>query len=75
MADIMNRGSGSLFRSVPREAINIVGTAAAIFLTVLIGSTIASVLPADPSPWLFAGCYLAPAAVMFAVYWYVAQRL
>jgi len=75
MSDISNRGPASLFRNLPREAINIIGTAAAIFLTVVIGSTIASALPENPSAWLFAGCYAAPAAVMFAVYWFVAQRL
>lgn len=75
MSDISNRGPASLFRNMPKEAVNIVGTAAAIFATVVIGSAVASVLPEDPSPWLFAGCYAAPAAVMFAVYWYIAQRL
>ncbi|MFN3523025.1 MAG: hypothetical protein ACK4YQ_12320 [Phenylobacterium sp.] len=75
MSDISNRGPASLFRSLPREAVNIVGTAAAIFLTVLIGSAISSVLPENPSPWLFAGCYAAPGAVMFAVYWFIAQKL
>ncbi|WP_374570386.1 hypothetical protein [Phenylobacterium sp.] len=75
MSDVSNRGHLQLFRSLPRELINIMGTALAIFLTVLIGSTIAAALPSNPSPWLFAGCYAAPAAVMFALYWYVAQKL
>jgi len=75
MAHVTERQPQSIFQHVPRELLNIVGTTLAIFLTVLIGSTIASVLPDNPSPWLFAGCYAAPAGVMFAIYWYIAQRL
>ena len=75
MPNVSHRSQGSWLHSVPREVVNIVGTALAIFLTVLIGSTIAAALPTEPSPWLFAGCYAAPAAVMFAIYWFVAQKL
>lgn len=75
MADIINRGPVSLIRSLPREAINIVGSAAGIFVTVAAGAGISQALPADPSPWLFAGCYAAPAAAVFAIYWYIAQKL
>jgi len=75
VSEIINRGHGSLFRNLPREAVNIVGTALGIFVTVAAGATISQALPADPSPWLFAGCYAAPAAAVFAIYWYVAQKL
>ncbi len=75
MTDISNRDHGSLFRGVPREAINIIGTALAIFVTVAAGASIAQLLPADPSPWLFAGSYAAPGAAVFAIYWYIAQKL
>lgn len=75
MTDVDHRRHPSLFSNLPREVLNIVGTALAIFFTVMIGSLITSVLPEDPSPWLFAGCYAAPAAVMFAIYWYIAQKL
>ena len=75
MTDVDQRRHPGLFSSLPREVLNIVGTALAIFLTVMIGSTITMILPEDPSPWLFAGSYAAPAAVMFAIYWYIAQKL
>lgn len=75
MSDISNRGHAPLLKSIPREAINIIGTAIGIFVTVAAGASIAQLLPADPSPWLFAGSYAAPGAAVFAIYWYIAQKL
>jgi hypothetical protein len=61
---------------VPKELINIAGTAAAVFLAVWLGGLLASLVPAEAaSVWLTAGAYLAPAAAMFALYWVIAQRL
>ena len=45
----------------------------AIFFVVASGLGLSSVLP-DPSPWLIAAAYLAPAGLAFAAYWWVAQR-
>jgi len=56
---------------LPPELINIVGTAGAILAT---GSTIVAALP-DPSAWQFAAAYLAPGALAFAIYWWIAQSL
>ena len=76
MTDILNRGAGNLLRHAPKELINIVGTGLAILVAVALGATLASALPADAtSPYLFAGCFAAPAAAAFAVYWFVAQKL
>ncbi|MFD1190611.1 hypothetical protein [Phenylobacterium conjunctum] len=62
-------------RGVPRELINIVGTALALFAVVAAGGLISSVLPDNGSPWLFAASYGAPAAVAFVIYWWIAQKL
>ncbi|TAJ73561.1 MAG: hypothetical protein EPO51_04940 [Phenylobacterium sp.] len=59
---------------IPAEIANIVGTSAAILAVVATGSGIAAAWP-DLSEWQFAGAYLAPAALAFAVYWWVAQKL
>ncbi len=59
---------------LPPELINIVGTAGAILAVVATGSTIVSALP-DPSAWQFAAAYLAPGALAFAIYWWIAQSL
>ena len=75
MLQTTSRERVALVRSVPRELINILGTALGIFLTVMVGGFLASALPDDPSPWLFAGCYVAPAAACFAIYWFIAQKL
>lgn len=59
---------------LPPELINIVGTSAALGAVVAIGSTIVAVLP-DPTAWEFAAAYLAPGAVAFLAYWWIAQKL
>jgi len=59
---------------IPPEIINIVGTSGAILAVVATGSTITAAMP-DPSVWQFAGAYLAPAALAFAAYWWIAQKL
>ena len=58
---------------VPAEIGAIVGAAVAIFFVVASGLGLSSVLP-EPSPWLIAAAYLAPASLAFAAYWWVAQR-
>jgi hypothetical protein len=58
---------------MPAEIVTIVGAGAAIFFVVASGLGLSSVLP-DPSPWLIAAAYLAPAGLAFAAYWWVAQR-
>lgn len=75
VSDITNRNALSLVSRIPREALNIAGTVLGLFLVVAAGALISEALPPDPSPWLFAGSYLAPGALAFAVYWYIAQRL
>ena len=62
-------------RGVPRELINIVGTAFALFAVVALGGMISAALPESNSPWLFAASCGAPAAIAFAIYWWIAQRL
>jgi hypothetical protein len=59
---------------VPSEALNVGGTAAAIFGVVATGAGLSATLP-DPSPWLMAAAYGAPAGVAFVAYWWVAQKL
>jgi hypothetical protein len=58
----------------PAEMRNIGATAAAILAVVAAGAGLASVLP-DPSPWLKAAAFLAPASLAFACYWWAAQKL
>lgn len=59
---------------IPPEILNIVGTAGALLAVVFTGSTIAAAVP-DLTVSQFAGAYLAPAALAFAAYWWVAQKL
>ena len=59
---------------VPAEVLNIGGTAGAILAVVGTGAGLSSMLP-DPSPWLTAAAYLAPASLAFAAYWWIAQKL
>jgi hypothetical protein len=59
---------------VPAEMLNIGGTAAAILAVVAAGAGLSSLLP-DPSPWLRAAAFLAPASFAFACYWWAAQKL
>jgi len=76
MTDIANRGAGNVFRHAPKELINIAGTGLAVLAALALGAALASALPADAhSPFLFAGCFAAPAAAAFAVYWFMAQKL
>lgn len=75
MAITHPRAPSNLLRSVPRELINILGTALALFAVVAVGGLISSALPDSQSPWLFAASYGVPAAIAFVVYWWVAQKL
>lgn len=71
----ITRQPAHLLRGIPRELINIIGTALALFAVVATGGMISSVLPPGGSPWLFAASYGAPAAVAFVIYWWIAQKL
>jgi hypothetical protein len=52
-----------------------VGAAAlAILFVIAAGTGLASILP-DPTPWLVAAAYLAPAGLAFTAYWWAAQKL
>jgi hypothetical protein len=62
-------------RIIPAEVTNIVGTSGALLAVVATGAGISAALPEPSSAWLFAAAYGAPAAVAFAVYWWIAQRL
>ena len=59
---------------VPAEFINIGGGVAAALGVVAAGACLTAALP-EPSPWLTASAYLAPASLAFAAYWWIAQRL
>jgi hypothetical protein len=60
--------------ALPPEVVNIVGTGGALLGVVAAGAAISSALPDPSSPWLFAASYGAPAAIAFAIYWWIAQR-
>ncbi|CAN7171394.1 hypothetical protein LJR225_000339 [Phenylobacterium sp. LjRoot225] len=62
-------------RAIPAELANILGTCGALLAVVAAGAGISAALPESVSPWLFAAAYGAPAAVAFAVYWWIDQRL
>ena len=67
--------SGSARKArVPAEFISIGGAVAAALGVVAAGAGLSAALP-DPSPWLTASAYLAPASLAFAAYWWMAQRL
>ncbi len=62
-------------RQMPRELLNIVAAAAALFAVMVLGGLAASVLPASAhSPWWTVACYAMPAAIAFVVYWWMDQR-
>jgi len=62
--------------AIPKEIINIAGTALAIFLAVFLGGLLVSAIPPErQSVWFTAGAFLTPAAAMFALYWLIAQKL
>lgn len=75
MQDTTGQARPPLLSRAPRELINILGTAGAIFAVVATGALISQALPDDASVWLFAASYLVPASVAFVAYWWVAQRL
>jgi hypothetical protein len=64
----------AVWRKAPPEIVNILGTSGAILAVVAVGSAIVSRLP-EPDAWQFAGAYIGPASLAFAVYWWVAQKL
>jgi hypothetical protein len=47
--------------------------AAALAFVVGAGACLSAVLP-HPTPWLTACAYIAPAALAFAAYWWMAQK-
>jgi len=51
-----------------------VAAVAALLAVVASGVAISAALPQAASPWLVASSYAAPAAIAFAVYWWIAQR-
>jgi hypothetical protein len=62
-------------RLVPKEILNIVGVGLAIFLAVVLGGLLVSVIPPESkSVWFTAGAFMTPAAAMFALYWLIAQK-
>lgn len=61
-------------RHIPRELLVTAGFALAIFVVVLAGAGICSLMTA-PAGWQALAAYAGPAAVAFAVYWIVAHRL
>jgi hypothetical protein len=67
--------SRRLHPPIPRELLTIGGFAAAIFFVVATGAALSGLLPEHAPMWLNAGAYGAPAAVAFAAYWWVAQRV
>ena len=58
---------------VPVELLNILATIGAALGVVAAGAAISAALP-QPTPWMFAASYAAPAAIAFAIYWWIAQR-
>jgi cyanate permease len=75
MGNTPGGASASLLRQIPREILNILGIAAAVFAVVALGSLMASALPAEAhSPWLLIASYATPAAVAFVIYWWIDQR-
>jgi hypothetical protein len=59
---------------VPAEFISVGGGVAAALGVVAVGAGLSAALP-EPSPWLTASAYLAPASLAFAAYWWMAQKL
>ena len=62
-------------RVIPAELVNIAGTAGALLAVTATGAAISEILPDPASPWLFAAAYGGPAALAFAIYWWIAQRV
>jgi hypothetical protein len=60
---------------IPSEIVTMAAFAGAIFFVVVSGAGLSSLLPEHASMWLNAGAYGAPAAIAFAAYWWVAQRM
>ena len=58
---------------IPPELINIGGTSAALLGVVAAGAGLSEIAP--PGVWFTAASYGAPAAVAFALYWWVSRRL
>jgi hypothetical protein len=60
---------------IPREIVTMASFGGAILFVVASGAGLSSLLPEHASMWLNAGAYGAPAAIAFAAYWWMAQRL
>jgi hypothetical protein len=61
--------------AIPREVVTMAGFGLAILAVVAAGAGLSSLLPQHAGMWLNAGAYGAPAAIAFAAYWWVAQKL
>jgi len=62
-------------RAISAELGHILATGAALIGVVASGAAFAAALPETASPWLSVSAYGAPAAVAFAAYWWITQRL
>jgi hypothetical protein len=61
--------------TLPTELVTMASFGGAILFVVAAGAGLSSLLPMHASMWLNAGAYGAPAAIAFAAYWWVAQKL
>lgn len=60
--------------ALPRELVAMIGFGGAILAVVAAGAGLSSLLPVHAGMLLNAGAYGAPAAIAFAIYWWMAQR-
>jgi hypothetical protein len=70
-----SRGMPQVERDVgakaPSDAVAVLGAALGVLAA---GSAIAAVLP-EPTLWMLAAAYLAPASLAFAIHWWISQRV
>jgi hypothetical protein len=66
--------SNSLRKGRGPAEFNFGAAVVAALAVVAVGAGLSAALP-EPSPWLTASAYLAPASLAFAAYWWMAQRL
>lgn len=65
---------GTVGFKLPPAIGNIGRAAAALFAVVASGSAMVAIFP-DATLWQTAAAFLAPAALVFTVYWWIAQEL
>jgi hypothetical protein len=58
----------------PVDILTVVGGAVTVLGVLAAGAGLSRLLP-EPSVWLTAAAYAAPASLAFAAYWWVAQKL